>query len=160
MTSSSEGHSQSASGKKTWGTEDLLRLRLLRPVEETGENRRDGRPGETLEGVRAELLVVPPSDVESFAYVRIDDPDYRRKTEKVDDQASREQCRLQHAGQGLLAGQIGSKVRGFWLKSNASLMSFAEASRVLSAFSPKRVSMNFRIEVWSFVWLSTYPLFA
>ena len=57
-------------------------------------------------------------------------------------------------------GQIGSKVRGFWLKSNASLMFFAEASRVLSAFSPKRVSMNFKIEVWSFVWLSTYPLFA
>src|SRR2546422_11417333 len=83
MTSSSEGHSQSASGKKTWGTEDLLRLRLLRPVEETGENRRDGRPGETLEGVRAEQLVVPPSDVESFAYVRMDDADYRRKTEKV-----------------------------------------------------------------------------
>src|SRR2546428_10945341 len=57
-------------------------------------------------------------------------------------------------------GQIGSKVRGFWLKTNASLMLFGEASRVLSAFSPKRVSMNFKIEVWSLVWLSTYPLFA
>ena len=35
-------------------------------------------------------------------------------------------------------------------------MLFAEASRVLSAFSPKRVSMNFKIEVWSFVILSLF----
>ena len=48
----------------------------------------------------------------------------------------------------------GGSVGGFnsegWEKSKKSLRSLEAASRRLSAGRPKRVSMNFRIDVWLF----------